>query len=137
MIVPNLSAGTQSAAQICELNQMNMLNGLAKLPSRILWMMLLALGALLIYIYVVPWLKGTTKEIVQYCLTTFAAGSLIFACILQAALTYNITEATWKALETGALVVTGLWLLIYCLTHWDQIKAFLKGLEDKGAGPLI
>lgn len=103
--------------QVCELNQVAMLNQLQKIPSKVIILMGLSLAALVCYIYIAPFLKDKLKIIVTNTLVTFATGLLVFAIVIQSAITFNINEKTWSLIETICIIAFVIWLIIYSIKN--------------------
>jgi len=126
MIPYNISIDAPSFAETCRLDQVAMLNQLEKMPSKIIILMALALAALFFYIYIVPLLKKDWQPILCNSLVVFAIGLLVFAVIMQAAITFNISQSTWDWTEGILFGLFGIWAAIMIFKKRKKIKVILS-----------
>jgi hypothetical protein len=126
----NITPTVQSFKEVCELNQVAMLNQLQKVPSKIIILMALSLAALISYIYIVPFIKEKHKIIVTNTLVTFATGILVFAIIAQSAITFNITEQNWSSIQTICIIALVIWIIIYSIKNKEKIKNLIRKMKE-------
>jgi uncharacterized protein YacL len=118
---------TPDQAAICVLNQVAMLNQLEKLPSRVVLFMLIAFVALLIYIYIMPILKTKWKEEIKYSLVMFSASLLVFAIIIQSALTFDIKDSQWEAIQITLFIIITIWISAFIYKNKNKISELFNG----------
>jgi hypothetical protein len=128
-VITNFSGLGNTFAQTCELNQIAMLNELKKMPNKVIFLMALALVALLIILYIVPLLKQSWRHMISSGLITFAIGLLVFAIIMQSAITFYITAQGWLLIEQIVIGLFALWIIIYSVMNWKRIKAFFQKVK--------
>jgi hypothetical protein len=128
----SLNAGNNYLAQaICELNQVNMLNNLQKLPTVLFFFIALALAALIIHIYVMPFFrKCAGYNQIQISLLMFSMGAMIWAIIFCGIQTFKIDERLMNSSEPYIVAGIILFTLLAAWINRGNIKSFFHKLDE-------
>jgi hypothetical protein len=97
-ITLNIS-GTGPPVDVCELNQIAMLDQVGKMPVQVFILISLGFIALLLYIFVTPYLDNKIRELVRHVCIMFSTGTILFGLIFLAATTFKINANTWIMLS--------------------------------------
>ena len=122
----NILGSSPSFGETCVLNQMSMINQLQKMPGNVVIIMLIALLALVSYIFFVPMIKESWRSIACNSLVTLATTLIMFAIIIQSAFTFNISEYTWLLIRDVLIIFFVLWMIIYSFINRVKIKNYFK-----------
>lgn len=110
----NFSPDALSFREVCELNQIQMMNQLERLPIGLFIFITLALAGLVAHLYIVPRLNAVWRERLVDAFPLFSLGCLVWAWLIALGLSFRISEAAWNVAGTVATIALGLlvaWLL--------------------------
>ena len=124
---PILYNNTPNFGQVCELNQINMMNALEKMPYNIYIFFLLAFISLLEYLFVVPYLKDSWKEPAKHSLVIFSISMLVFGLLYLTAITFNIDSDGWKHISYYVGGVAALLILLYLFINGESLFRWIRG----------
>lgn len=88
---------------VCNLNQIELLNQLQKLPTKLFWFMLAATILLIIYNWILPAIKWKYREAIDAGILQLALTFMVMATVLTASLVFTITSKTWNIIVYALL----------------------------------
>ena len=124
---------TSSNTSICEVNQIAMLNTIQKMPKFLFLFISLAIVAMVLHLYILPWLQKSRvyQEYVGDSLLWFSLGSMFWAWLFSLVQTYTFNSKTYEIAEYSLL---GLFLLIevfYAYKMRHSIKSWFSDVVRK------
>ena len=118
---------------ICHLNQVAMLEGLAKLPVALFIFSSLALAGLLLYIVLFSLSDSTDKlryPALSHAAVMFSIGCLVWSWLISIVVTFRISESAWKSAEVVAFVLLFGWGVGLIYKWRKSIMRFIKREEE-------
>jgi uncharacterized membrane protein len=127
----NMTGGGGPPVNVCELNQIAMLDQVSKMPVQILLLISLGFIALIVYTFVTPYLDEKIHELVRHICIMFSTGTILFGIIFLAATTFKISSDTWVMISHYLTYFSVALVAVVAFIKRKKLLKWFDNVKDK------